>query len=84
MGLAESALFKAYQQVGSLTKSDIAEIRSYSMPAPSVVLAFAAVMVCLGELKDWPSVRNFIGEEGFLERILTFNPDVSPQTITRI
>ena len=85
LDLAQPALLAAQQAVESLDSKSINEIKAYTSPPKDVQRVMAAVMTFLKEGVEWPNIKKTMGDQGFLKRILTFDPkQVSAETIKRI
>lgn len=74
---AKPALEEAERAVSSLEKSHITEIKNFANPPTGVKFVMQAVMVLLGQPKDWKSVKTYIMDTGgFLNQLLGFSKKI--------
>jgi len=84
-----SARLMACEQVGQLTKQQLAEIKQMARNPPSVVRRLLVLLwsilhcerfqkipsVKINEQKDWPRCKRMLADDGFVARILNFDPN---------
>jgi len=84
-----SARQMACEKVGQLTKQQLAEIKQMARNPPSVVRRLLVLLwlllhceryqnrqaVKINENKDWPRCQRMLADDGFVSRILHFDPD---------
>merc|ERR1719362_2490250 len=84
-----SARLAACEQVGHLTKQQLAEIKQMARNPPLVVRRLLVLLwlilhcdrcqdraaVKINENKDWPRCQRMLADDGFVSRILNFDPD---------
>lgn len=61
---------KAVAQVNKLDKNSIVELKSYQKPKESVQIVMEAVMIILGEPKDWANARKVMNEVNVFQQRL--------------
>jgi hypothetical protein len=73
----EAALIAAQEAVASLSKSDVAELRSFTNPPPAVTMVASALMVMLtGEQLPWAAAKRVMANgDRFLAMLAEFHPD---------
>lgn len=65
---------QARQAVGSIKKEHLAEIKSMKAPPEPIRDVLEAVMKLMGQTDTtWGSMRNFLGQTGFKERVVNFD-----------
>lgn len=69
------ALLAANEDLNTLDKSDIAEIRVYTKPPGMVMTVMAAVCLLLDEKTDWANTKQVLSDPGFLKRLINFEKD---------
>jgi dynein heavy chain len=69
------ALRAANEELNTLDKSDIAEIRVYTKPPGMVMTVMAAVCLILEEKIDWTNTKQVLADPGFLKRLINFDKD---------
>ena len=69
------ALKAANEDLNTLDKSDIAEIRVYTKPPGMVMTVMAAVCLILDEKTDWANTKQVLADPGFLKRLINFDKD---------
>jgi dynein heavy chain 1 len=73
---AEPALLDAQQNVRSIKKSQLDEIRVLARPPNLVKMTMEAVAVLLGEKSDdWAEIRKVIRKDDFIERVTDFDSE---------
>ncbi|XP_065175861.1 dynein axonemal heavy chain 2-like isoform X2 [Sycon ciliatum] len=85
--LAEAipALEAATEALKSLNKTDMTEVRSYTMPPPLVERVMDAVMILKGEKTGWPDAKRAIGEGNFINSLINFNKEnISDKILKKI
>lgn len=74
---AKPQLDAAEKAVSSLDKSSITEIKNFAQPPSGVVFVMSAIMIMLGQKKDWKSIKLYISDTGgFLNTLMNFSKDV--------
>jgi pimeloyl-ACP methyl ester carboxylesterase len=73
----ETALRRAQEAVAGLSKSDVAELRSFAKPPPAVTMVTSALMIMLtGEQLPWDAAKRVLANgERFLQMLAEFHPD---------
>mmetsp|Transcript_40370 Transcript_40370/g.29081 ORF Transcript_40370/g.29081 Transcript_40370/m.29081 type:complete len:118 (+) Transcript_40370:38-391(+) len=61
---------KAVAQVNKLDKTSIVELKSYTKPKESIAIVMEAVMIILGEPKDWASARKVMNDVNVFQQRL--------------
>ena len=75
----------AYAAIADLSKSDVAELRSFSKPPPAVLMVVSALMILLeGNVLGWTDAKRLMSNgERFVNSLLDFDPDeITPNQIT--
>lgn len=79
------SLLAAVEDLNTLDKSDIAEIRVYTKPPGMVMTVMAAVCLILEEKTDWANTKQVLGDPGFLKRLINFDKDsLSDRVFTKL
>jgi pimeloyl-ACP methyl ester carboxylesterase len=73
----EAALVAAQEAVSSLSKSDVAELRTFTSPPPAVTMVTSALMIILtGEQLPWAAAKRVMANgDRFLSMLAEFHPD---------
>ena len=69
------ALLAANEDLNTLDKSDIAEIRVYTKPPGMVMTVMAAVCLVLDEKTDWANTKQVLSDPSFLKRLINFDKE---------
>eukprot|EP01039_Chlorochromonas_danica_P005727 gene5727-6311_t len=74
------ALEKATRALGSLTKPDITEVKSFTNPPNAVRVVMEAVCVLLGEKENWESSKKLLNRPDFMDLLQTYDKDNIPES----
>ena len=74
------ALESAVKALGSLTKADITEVKSFTNPPQAVRVVLEAVCVLLGEKESWENAKKLLGRSDFMDLLTTYDKDNIPES----